>query len=91
MADLSRLSGTSGDAFDPAAWLVEFEAVGGGFIVRPEGVQICFLLHGLPPETNQQAKRLFDIIDADLAKRAAVKAFVQAQNLRTEGGAHGRP
>ena len=49
MVDLYRLGGTAADAFDPSAWLEQFEAVGGGFIVKPEGVEVCFLLHGHPP------------------------------------------
>ncbi|MFC3430707.1 MULTISPECIES: hypothetical protein [Sphingobium] len=90
MADLTRLAALPSIEFDAASWLTQFEAVGGGFIVKPEGVEICFMLHGHPPAAQQEAKRLFDIIDADAVKRAAVRDVVVANVANESGGAHGR-
>ncbi|AEG50769.1 hypothetical protein Sphch_3154 [Sphingobium chlorophenolicum L-1] len=85
--DLHRLADIGGDAFDADAWLRDFEAVGGGFIVKPEGVEICVMLAGYPPSANWEAKRLLDEIERDEARRSVVVALIKARNpaLRQEG------
>lgn len=83
MRDLSRLADyevAASTEFNPARWLTDFEAVGGGFVSGNDSVQICIMLQGYSPQANHEAKRLLDLIDGDPVKQEAVKSLMQARS-----------
>jgi ATP phosphoribosyltransferase regulatory subunit HisZ len=85
VADVDRLAAMSAD-FDPAKWLTDFEAAGGGFIIRDGGV--VFVIPTLGEIGTVQ--QLIDALDRCPDDRAAVIDRIHQRDRSTiseeEGG-----
>jgi hypothetical protein len=78
--------------FDPAAWLRDFEAVRGWYVVSPEGRLVTgWLIAGQSDEALTRARRLWHVM-ADNAgyDREVVELIAQQQASRSKGSERDR-
>lgn len=82
VADVDRLAAMSAE-FDPARWLTDFEAAGGGYVARDGGVTFIVPSTGDQDTTQHHVERLEQQPD----HRAAVVALIHGRdrNLHVEG------
>lgn len=64
-------------AFDPGAWVRQFEAVGGNYAVSPDGrLTTGYPIMGATVDEQQECCRLVGELSADPARVAAVRQYV---------------
>lgn len=68
-------------AFDPAAWLEAFEAVGGWFsITVDDRISLGWFVYGRSEEEQDEARRLFREIQHIDARWMAVKEYARCRH-----------
>jgi hypothetical protein len=65
--------------FDPAAWLADFIAVGGAYMGNGDRVAFCWAVYGWSIQDNIRARQLYNLLDTDPAKWAAVLEHLKAR------------
>ncbi|MDE1915018.1 MAG: hypothetical protein KGJ57_04965 [Sphingomonadales bacterium] len=80
MADTANSTPASDEnpaVFNPAAWLSQFEAIGGGFLATESQTSLCIACQGNTPENQSAAHAMLRELTDD--QRAAVIAHIRAR------------
>lgn len=62
--------------FDPAAWIEQFQAVGGGFIDTSDTLHFFWVIEHRPLTDNIEARLLYNQAKSDPAKIEAVRQHI---------------
>lgn len=71
---------TPASSVDPAEWLAQFEAVGGGFITRGEEASVTLALFRRSPEDQRAGRAMIGQIETDPVLRRAIIAHLNGND-----------